>query len=133
SAFGVNSEEATGESCHIATHWRVMSVRNDRHALTHGQPMTRKSGGEDGKQKFERMLTDVDELMRLRRRAKGTAFREARGQETGREATAAQYSGLAAFLDTVLPTEQDAEGRIARAVQMDEEMLRHLRRRKIDP
>ena len=84
--------------------------------------MTHKSGNEQGKRKFERMLADADELMRLRIR---------RGRDSNvRESTA---GGLAAFLDAVLPKEAAAEERLARALHMDEDILRQLRRREIDP
>lgn len=72
---------------------------------------------------FEQMLSDLDELLRLRR-AMAAA-------QLGREA--ARYNGFSLFIDAVLPRDVEAEMRIARAVRIHEEALHQLRQRELGP
>jgi len=75
---------------------------------------------------LERMLTDLDELLRLRRRTKD-------GANAASGAAARRFSGFSTFIDAVLPKSEDAERRIARAIRLDEETLRQFRRREVGP
>jgi hypothetical protein len=71
---------------------------------------------------FQRMRTDVDELLRLRKRAAQTLSR-----------APSTFNGLAAFLDAILPRDPDAENRIARAIHIHPESLQQFRRRELNP
>ena len=85
--------------------------------------MNRKSdGSESAYPRLELLLTDLDELLRLNRRTSG-----------GQDVRAASYSGFSTFINAVLPTDAEAEARIARALHLDEEVIRQFRRREVDP
>jgi len=85
--------------------------------------MNRKSDEERIYPRLERLLTDLDELLRLRRRLTTDAVAGGAGK----------YAGFSTFIDAVLPTDGEAEGRIARAIRMHESALRQFRRRELDP
>jgi hypothetical protein len=71
--------------------------------------------------RLEQLLSDFDELLRLRLRTTR--------QPAGLPKT---YAGFSMFVDAFLPSDAGAESRIARALRLDDEALRLLRRREID-
>jgi hypothetical protein len=83
--------------------------------------MNRTSDEKPAYPQFEQLLTDLDELLRLK------------AQTTGQGAGVGNYGSFSTFLNAVLPSDAAAENRIARALRLDEETLRQLRRREIDP
>ncbi len=76
------------------------------------------------------MLTDLDEVLRLQRRAAEFTSADASGRGLGAgHGTAA----LTTLLDAMLPDDPNAELRLARALQLDVETLRQFRRRELGP
>lgn len=71
--------------------------------------------------RFELRLSDLDELLRVKKRADALGL------------VASTFNGLAAFIDAVLPQEDDAEKRVARAINVDYEALHQFRRREVNP
>ncbi|WP_309670071.1 hypothetical protein [Gemmatimonas sp.] len=76
------------------------------------------------------MLTDLDEVLRLQRRAAEFSSATAVERNLG-----AGHGGaaLTTLLDAMLPDDPNAELRLARALQLDVEMLRQFRRRELGP
>lgn len=71
----------------------------------------------------QRLLTDMDEVLRLQRRAEAHVDAH----------TAERCAGLSVLLDESLPHDAAAEARLARALHLNDDVLRQFRRREIDP
>jgi hypothetical protein len=72
---------------------------------------------------FQRMRRDLDEALLLPQRAAAVLGRR----------SADLFTGLAELLDCVLPAARTAEARLARALHIDESVLRSLRSGRMDP
>lgn len=72
---------------------------------------------------FQRMRRDLDEVLLLAARAAELLARR----------SADSLTGFAELLDEILPTEPALERRVARALHLQEEVLRKLRARCMDP
>ncbi len=72
---------------------------------------------------FQRILTDADELLRLRGRMADLAQRR----------PLSSFDGFAELLDAALPTDAPSEARLARAIALPVEMLRRLRAGAANP
>jgi hypothetical protein len=74
-------------------------------------------------EQFQRMLGDMDEVLRLQWRA-----------EAGRdEQPADAFPGLTMLLDATLPRDDSSEARLARALHLEADTIRQFRRRELDP
>lgn len=71
----------------------------------------------------QRLLTDMDEVLRLQRRAEARV-------DAG---TAERCAGLSVLLDETLPHDAAVEARLARALRLEDGVVRQFRRREIDP